>query len=341
MSYNVTVKNESDTAVLIEGSISTEKLESYRPAVMKYFNDKADIDGFRKGNIPENILKDRLGPGTILQEMAERALREAYPEIIREHKIEAIDRPEIAITKLAEDNPLEFKITQTVMPAIKLPDYKKIAGKANNKFDKDNPTPVVTDEELDGTIKNIRDSRKKNQQDENEVAPALTDEFVKELGDFVSVDDFKTKLRENIKHEKEMRHKDGRRMNTVNEILKETKIEAPEILVNRQLDQFMAETKGQIAQMGLSFEDYLKHSKKTEEDLRKDARTDAEKRVQVNLLLEAMIKAEDVKAPEDKVTEQLAQIMKAYPDANENGARDYVESILKNDQIFQVLESQK
>jgi hypothetical protein len=53
--------------------------------------------------------------------MAELALSEHYPKIIEQEKIDAISRPEIAITKLARKNPLGFKIKTAVLPEIKLP----------------------------------------------------------------------------------------------------------------------------------------------------------------------------------------------------------------------------
>jgi len=69
----------------------------------------------------------------ILEEMAELALSKIYPEIIIKEKIDAIGRPEISITKLAKDNPLEFKIITSVLPEVKLGDYKKIAKEINDK----------------------------------------------------------------------------------------------------------------------------------------------------------------------------------------------------------------
>src|SRR3989338_2024404 len=127
MSHKVKVNKVSDTEVEIEGEIEATHFAGHRKGALANLGKNAELPGFRKGMVPEEILAERLGHEPILEEMAELALSEAYPKIIEENKIDAIDRPHIQITKLAIDNPLTFKIRQTVLPDIKLPDYKKLA----------------------------------------------------------------------------------------------------------------------------------------------------------------------------------------------------------------------
>jgi len=260
MNIKVEIKKTTDSEVEITGEIPYDQLEIHRKAVMEKLGKGLKVDGFRPGKVPENIVIEKLGAMSILQEMAEVALSKAYPKIINENKIEAIDRPDIHITKLAEGNPLGFKIIQAVLPEIKLPDYIKIAAESNKKFDNEAVPVVITDEELDETIKNIRGSRKKNPKDDKEVAPALDDEFVKTLGDFLNVTDFKTKLRDNMKEEKEHKQKDKRRLSIVDAILDKCDIPTPEVLVERQSAQNVEHFRSSIERMGIKFEDYLKQS---------------------------------------------------------------------------------
>ena len=113
----------NDTEVEKTGVIPADDISKHRSIVIAKLGDVVEIDGFRRGHIPEAILVAKIGETRILEEMAERALGDAYPVIIIEHKIDAIGRPEITITKLAEGNPLEFKIKQTIMPKLELPDF--------------------------------------------------------------------------------------------------------------------------------------------------------------------------------------------------------------------------
>ena len=127
-SYNsINIKKLEKSIIEIESSIPAEIWAGYKKQALKNINENIEIDGFRKGMIPENILINKIGEMRVWEEMAELALSRAYAEIIIDNKIDAIGKPEIHITKIAKDNPLEFKAITAVIPEVKLPDYKKIA----------------------------------------------------------------------------------------------------------------------------------------------------------------------------------------------------------------------
>ena len=121
------IKSLPNSEVEIIGEISTEIFMSGKNQAVKEFSEKVEMDGFRKGKIPEDLMIKNLGMEVVLEKMAILALEKEYPKIIKEHKIRAIGRPEIELTKLAENNPLGFKIKTSILPEITLPDYKKIA----------------------------------------------------------------------------------------------------------------------------------------------------------------------------------------------------------------------
>lgn len=145
------VTKEENSQVKIEGEIPFAELEKYRAKAIEKLGKNIEIDGFRKGHIPEKVIIERVGEMALLSEMAERALAGAYPEALKHHNIEAIGYPQINITKIAPDNPLGFTATVAVLPEIKLPDYKKIASAQNKEKD----STEVTDEEIEQQIKDI------------------------------------------------------------------------------------------------------------------------------------------------------------------------------------------
>src|SRR3989338_3577779 len=130
----VKVNKLPKSEVEIEGELPVEIFESYFAPALKKLGGDLEVPGFRKGKAPENILLANLGEMKILEEMAALAFGEHYPKILEENKIEAIGRPEIAITKLARNNPLGFKIKTAVLPEVKLPDYKKIAKRVRGEI---------------------------------------------------------------------------------------------------------------------------------------------------------------------------------------------------------------
>src|SRR3989344_8306355 len=311
----VTIKKLPKSEVEIEGELEAEAFESYFKATLKKIGQHFELDGFRKGKIPESVLISKVPEIRILEEMAELALTEHYPKILEEKKIDAIGRPEISITKLARKNPLGFKIKVSILPDIKLGNYKKIAQKITRNIKPEEKDFVVSDKDLENTIMDIRKSRapKVRMAEEIQVSdtknpvsdtlnlPEFDDDFVKGLGPFLNIEDFKNKLRENIKLEKQNAAKEKIRLKIIEKIIDDSVLELPEVLTEVELDKILYRMESDITAMGLKFEDYLKHLNKKVEDLRKEFRTDAEKKAKLGLILNEIAKIEKITAPEEEV----------------------------------------
>jgi len=341
----------------IEGELEAEVFDSYLDKALKKLGEHIEIPGFRKGKAPENILMSQIPEGKILEEMAELALQEHYPKIIEEHKIDAVSRPEVVITKLARKNPLGFKITTSVLPEVKLPDYKKIAAKVKKDVPEVDKNITVSETDLENTIMDIRKSRapkihmadttppdlppdKGEKKGVEPELPEFNDEFVQAIGPFKDVADFKEKLKENIKLEKENMTREKTRLNIMEKIVDASEIDLPEILVDIELDKILYRMESDITQMGLKFEDYLTHLKKTREDLRKDFRKDAENKAKLALILNEVAKAENIIPDTEQVEKEVKEILDRYKEADPERARVHAENILTNEKIFQFLESQ-
>lgn len=129
------VEKLPDWEAEITGEITLEFLNECKKDALKHLNEHVELPGFRKGNIPEDILTKHVGVMGVLEEAAEIALGREYSHIIEESKLRPLTRPRISVTKLAPNIPLEFKINVVLEPEFELPDYKKIAGeiKEENK----------------------------------------------------------------------------------------------------------------------------------------------------------------------------------------------------------------
>jgi len=352
----ISVKKLPKSEIEIEGEIEAPIFESYFSKALKKIGETMKLDGFRKGKIPENVLLSKVPEVRILEEMAQLALNEHYPKIIEDEKIDAISRPEISITKLARNNPLGFKIKTAIMPEIKLPNYKAIAKKIISEITDEEKNITVSDEDLENTIMDIRKSRApkvhmadvhehkegEEHKDEEikEELPEFNDAFVQALGPFKNVTDFKEKLKENIQLEKESLQKEKTRIKIIEKIIEDSQIEVPEILIEIELDKILYKMESDITQMGLKFEDYLKHMNKTVEDLRKDFRIDAEKKAKLALILNEIAKVEKITADPEQVANEVAAILEHYKEADPERTKMHAENVLTNEKIFQFLESQ-
>jgi FKBP-type peptidyl-prolyl cis-trans isomerase (trigger factor) len=344
-----TIKKLPKSEVSIEVSVPMDVFEGYRQKALARIAEHVEVQGFRKGKVPATMVEQQVQPMALLEEMAEMAISETLPKILKDEKIDAVGRPAIAITKIAKGDDLEFTATVAVLPEIKLPDYKKLAAKEN----KEAVSTDVTDSELEEAIKELKKRRKHDEIHKSgeehdheafeklEFDANLTDEDVKMFGPFETADDFKAKFRENIKHEKIARETEKRRVATLEAIGAGTEVELPEVLVESELENLMNRLKGDIAQAGIKFEDYLTHIKKTEAEVRADMQPDAAKRAKMELIMMEIAKLEDLKPNDENVATEVKRLMETYKDADPTRAHFYIAHMLLNEEIFKFLEAQK
>jgi len=341
-------KKLPDCEVEITAEITMEALEDYKVKALKKIKEVAELPGFRKGHVPDATLKEKFGEMGILEDAGEMAINDSAIEILVESKINFLGRPDIALSKIALGSPIEFKIKVTVIPEVKLPDYKKIAKKENSVEEK---IEEVTEKQVEETIEQIRKMYAEqnhshahsevHKDDEELPLPEINDEFVKKLGDFKDVADFKEKLKINIGKEKEIHAKDKKRGMLLEKLVAETKIEMPKIVVESELEKMEGQFKGDIAQMGLQPEEYLKHIKKTWEDLRKEWYPDAEKRAKTQLILQKISLEEKIEPNKEDVEKEIKNLIAQYKGADPERVKAYVEMVLVNDAVIKFLENQK
>lgn len=338
-----TINKLKNSEIEIEVEITADVFESFRKKAVSNLAEQIEIPGFRKGKVPEEILTQKLGEMAILEEMAEFAIRDSYPKIITENKIDPIGRPEVSITKIAKGNPLSFKLKTAVFPEIKLADYKSIAKKETSKEE----IISIEEKEVEDTIKEIQKARapkvevKEGEKAVEPLLPEINDDFVKTLGKFENVADFKEKVKENIKFEKEQAQKEKIRVAILDAIAEKTEIEIPAILVEEEQKKMLARLQYDIEKLGLKFDEYLKNVKKTEDDIKKDWAKDAEKRVKTELILAEIARAEKIEVPKEELEKELNHLMEHNIGADRERAETYLVGIMSNQKVIEFLEAQK
>ncbi len=322
---NVKIKNSMAT---IEGVIDSETLESYKTLTLENMKKNLEIPGFRKGNAPDQMVVNAMGEGRILEETANLALRNAYPRIIEDNHIETLSMPHIRVTKLAWGNSLEFRIEVAVMPEYSLPNYRKIAKGIMAKKE----TQQVTEEEIHDVIKEIQKMRGK------ETMGNLTDDTVKELGNFKNLEELKEKIRQNLLGEKELAAQRKIREDIIAAIAKEVSMTLPSVIVEGELQRTEDRLERELQKRNMKREEYFQGIKKTEEVFWKEEESTIKEHVKNRLILKRVAQKENVEADEKQVEHELSHLKSHYPDADENRLREYVEEILINEEVFKRLE---
>src|SRR3989344_2699354 len=130
---------KSEAEIIVELPFSDFEPHLKRAAAV--ISEEHEIEGFRRGKAPYEVVKNKFGDSLIYEKAADIAVRKVYPELMEDlleenpdfKKRPPIGRPEITVTKLAPGNEFVFKIKFAFLPAVTLPDYQKIVRRTRDE----------------------------------------------------------------------------------------------------------------------------------------------------------------------------------------------------------------
>lgn len=121
-----TVKNISETRVLVTVTVDATELEAAEQVALKKLSKEVKVDGFRKGHVPLTIVKKNVDPNALAQETLENALSKGVADAFIGNNLQALERPEVEVKKFVPGDVLEFTAEGDVLPKVTLGDYKKL-----------------------------------------------------------------------------------------------------------------------------------------------------------------------------------------------------------------------
>jgi len=124
----VTRKDLEKSQVELVVELSTEDFAPYIEKGVQKLSKSVKIEGFRPGKVPYDILKQKVGEMTILEEAAHLAIHKTIDAAIDENikDKEVAGQPKVEVSKLAPGNPLEYKVVVAFLPEIKIGAYKDL-----------------------------------------------------------------------------------------------------------------------------------------------------------------------------------------------------------------------
>lgn len=176
--------------------------------------------------------------------------------------------------------------------------------------------------------------------------PKLDDDFAKQFN-FKSWQDMDKQIRDNIKKEVEQKEKQRFELAILEEIMEKSTFDPiPDEMMDIEMQKMMHELKHNVEDSGGTMEDYLNHIKKSEDDLKKDFKPNAIKRIKTALIAKAVCQAEEIKVSDKEVEQELSKNKAQYKDQPEMKEqlespeyKRYLKNILLNQKTFARLES--
>jgi trigger factor len=142
--------------------------------------------------------------------------------------------------------------------------------------------------------------------------PPLDDEFAQRVGKAESLEALKADLRARLDAATAQRARRDSSAEIIDKLLAAHEFPLPEVMVEREIDSLINDTQQYVARFGTTWDDYLSAVGKTDESFRTEYREEAEKRVKTTLLIEAIAKAQDIKATQGDMEAEIAALGRQY-----------------------------
>ncbi len=142
--------------------------------------------------------------------------------------------------------------------------------------------------------------------------PEINDDFVKDVSEFDTLDDYKKDIKEKLAKANEQKGRQETENNVLDEVLKVATVEIPECMIDTQLDNIARDFDYRLSMQGLNLEKYLQMTGSDIDAFKAQFKDQAEKQVKISLVLEAVAEAEKVKATEKDIEAEMKKIAEGY-----------------------------
>ncbi|CBK73888.1 trigger factor [Butyrivibrio fibrisolvens 16/4] len=142
--------------------------------------------------------------------------------------------------------------------------------------------------------------------------PKLDDEYVSDHTEFETVDEYKASVKERLENNKKTEGRRAQEDEAIAKIVEDSEMEIPDAMLDYQVENMINDFANNMAQQGLSLQQYMQFTGMTMDAFREQVRPDALSRTQSSLVLEAIAKAEKIEATDADVDAKLEEMSKQY-----------------------------
>ena len=170
--------------------------------------------------------------------------------------------------------------------------------------------------------------------------PKMDDEFAKDVSEFDTLADLKNSIKEKIQKENDDKAKYETEDNAIKAVCDGVELEIPSGMIETEVDNMVKDVEQRLQYQGLTLEQYYALSGKPEAVMRDEMKETAQKNVKSRLVIEAIIKAEDIKPEDKEVEEKLKEMAKNYQKTEEEMLqntylKDYITENMKVEKAIQ------
>lgn len=142
--------------------------------------------------------------------------------------------------------------------------------------------------------------------------PELDDEFAQDVSEFDTLEEYKADVKATILEKKEKEAKTAKEDKVVDKIIEKATMEIPDAMIETQVRQMADDFAQRIQSQGLTIEQYFQFTGLDSAKLFDQMRPQAVKRIQSRLVLEAVVKAENITVADEDIEKELTQMAETY-----------------------------
>ncbi len=144
--------------------------------------------------------------------------------------------------------------------------------------------------------------------------PEIDDELAKDISDFDTIEQFRAHKKEELEEKAKKDAKIKKENEVIEKAVANATVDIPEVMVEHQMDHMLNDIRYRLSMQGISLEDYCKFTGSTVDAIKAEMKGDAERRVKTQLVLDAIVKAEGVKADPEAVEKKLDEYCAQFGD---------------------------
>jgi len=319
--------------IVINGAVQKDSYEKLLATRMK----DVEVKGFRKGEAPREMAEPKVYDD-VIKDVINLLVNYAVEELLAEEEIIATTGPEVdKVDFVMVETPLKFTVKINKLPNYKLPNTKKLKVK--------NPDVSIDEKDIKTARENLWTEWLKKAKDEDKKEfTELNDAWVeKHLGipKVTTVKELDGLLKHELEHSKLHQEEDRLVGESLDKAIEMMKIEVPANVTDATVERNMKAQEEQFKKYGITFQDYLKHYKKTEEEYKQEIIDSSEKKFKEDVFWTLFIKDRkikiDPKDPKDIVfVNYAASAMKIKPDAKLS--RQQVDAIMQTSAMYKAVQ---
>ena len=144
------------------------------------------------------------------------------------------------------------------------------------------------------------------------VVPELDEEFVQDVSEFDTIEEYKASVKEKVEARKAKEAKNEQTDEAIKKIVDKAKMEIPELMIETQSEDMINQFAQQMQQQGFSMQQYMQITGTTTAQLKEQVREEAINRIETQLVLEKIANIEGITVSDEELNEELAKMAEMY-----------------------------